>query len=313
MEANFERMIELKERLHELLRVEGRRETLAKQIRQQESLIVELEVKLDMEQQDVEKLTTLSLTNLFHTILRSKEEQLKMERQQALAAAIKLQEAKQTLKELKEELLENGAQLAELAYVEAEYNRLMKEKEEWLRSCPQSALELEQMEQQISEKNLLLKELREALSAGKGVLSLLNDASNSLEKAEGWGKWDMWANGGLISTHIKHGHIDDARSFIHSANRQIQVFQKELADLKKTADVHVDISGMLKMADYWFDGLITDWIVQGRINNAQEQTLDAIHQVRTIVGTLEKNYRAEQNELALLNQKRKLWVEDTAL
>jgi len=313
MEANFDRIVEIKERLHERSRLESRRDTLTKRIREQEGLIVQLEVKLDMEQQDVEKLTKMSLTNLFHTILRSKDEQLELERQQALAAALKLQEAQQTLAELKEELFENGTKLAGLSHVEAEYNQLMQAKEQWLREWPQAAIMLEQMEQQISEKGLLLKELREALSAGKGVLSHLTDASNSLQKAEGWGNWDMWANGGLISTHIKHGHIDDARSFIHSANRQLEVFQKELADLKQSTNVHIDISGMLKMADYWFDGLIADWIVQGKINDAQQQTLDALHQVREIVSRLEVNYRAEENGLAMLKEKRKLWIEEANL
>lgn len=313
MAIDFKQLIETKERLHEHSRLESRRQLLAQRMREQEALIIELKVKLDMEQRDVEKLTTMSLTNLFHTILRSKEEQLELERQEALAAALKLQEAEQTLAELKEEQKENGLKLAELANAESEYNRLMHEKEEWLRTCPQSALELDEMELLITEKSLLLKELREALSAGKSVMSHLSDASNSLEKAENWGNWDMWANGGLISTHIKHEHIDDARSYIHNANRQLEVFHKELADLKQSIDVQVDISGILKLADYWFDGLIADWIVQGRINDAQQQTSNALHQVRLVVNTLEASRRAEENELTMMHEKRKLWIEQASL
>ncbi|MEK4249345.1 hypothetical protein [Paenibacillus sp. FSL W7-1287] len=313
MAVDFQQLIETKERLHEHSRLESRRQLLAQRMREQEALIIELKVKLDMEQRDVEKLTTMSLTNLFHTILHSKEEQLELERQEALAAALKLQEAEQTLAELKEEQKENGLKLAELANAESEYNRLMHEKEEWLRTCPQSALELDEMELLIAEKSLLLKELREALSAGKSVMSHLSDASNSLEKAENWGNWDMWVNGGLISTHIKHEHIDDARSYIHNANRQLEVFHKELADLKQSIDVQVDISGILKMADYWFDGLIADWIVQGRINDAQQQTSNALHQVRLVVNTLEASRRAEENELTMMHEKRKLWIEQASL
>src|SRR5690606_30419003 len=191
MAVDFQQLIETKERLHEHSRLESRRQLLTQRMREQEALIIELKVKLDMEQRDVEKLTTMSLTNLFHTILRSKEEQLELERQEALAAALKLQEAELTLVELKEEQKENGLKLAELANAESEYNRLMHKKEEWLRTCPQSALELDEMELLIAEKSLLLKELREALSAGKSVMSHLSDASNSLEKAENWGNWDM--------------------------------------------------------------------------------------------------------------------------
>lgn len=309
MKVEFEQLAEVRERLYELMRVQSKRDQIMKRIREQEALIVKLEVELDMEQKDVERLTKMSLANLFHTILRSKTEQLEVERQQALAATLKLQEAQQTLADLKQQQLEMGEQLAQAANVQAEYDRLMKAKEDWLRSCPITSLELEEMEQQISDKRLLLKELQEALSAGRGVLSLLTDASNSLQKAENWGNWDLWANGGLISTHMKHSHVDDARRFIHSANRQLQDFHKELADLQRTANIQVDISGMLKMADYWFDGLITDWIVQGKIKNAQEQTLEALHQIRSIVNTLETDYRATESELSMLKNNRITWIE----
>lgn len=309
---DFEQITALRERKHELARAEGKRAELLKRIREQEGLIVKLEVELETEQQDVEKLTRMSLTNLFHTILRSKQEQLEMERQQVLTAALRLQEAKLSLAELQEELLKTGERIAELSNAHAEYNEWMVRKEAALRNSPQTARELEEMEEQISDKSLLLKEIGEALAAGKGVMASLTDASNSLQKAENWGNWDMWANGGLISTHIKHGHVDDARNFIHHANRQLQNFHKELADLQRSTNIQIDISSMLKMADYWFDGLITDWMVQGKINNAQEQTLEALHQVRMIVNTLESDYRAAESELSTLKRNRLIWIENAS-
>lgn len=310
-ELSFDQFTILKERMHELAKVERNREDLLKRIREHESLIVKLEVELVMEQEDVEKLTKMSLTNLFHTILRSKEEQLELERQQELVATLKLQEAKQSLKELKEDLLEVGHQLASLSTAHSDYNRLMLRKEAALRNSAHAAHELEEMEEHITSKSLLLKEIGEALSAGKGVISSLSYASEQLEKAENWGNWDMWANGGLISTHIKHGHIDDARVSIHNANRQLQVFHKELADLQRSTDIHIDISGTLKMADYWFDGLITDWLVQGKIKGAQDQVLEAIHKIRMVVNTLEADHRAADRELSDSKAKRIAWIEKT--
>jgi len=310
-ELDFEQIAGLRERKHELTRAESRRESLLKHIREQEATIVKLEVELEMEQEDVDKLTKMSLTNLFHTILRSKDEQLEMERQQVLAATLKLQEAKHNLQKSKEELLEVGYQIHEFSNAIEAYNEMMKRKEAALRNSPRVAHELEVMEEQISDKSLLLKEIGEALSAGRGVMSSLTYASASLEKAENWGNWDMWANGGLISTHIKHGHVDDAKTSIHNANRQLRQFQKELADLQKSTDIHVDISGTLKMADYWFDGFITDWIVQGRIKNAQEQTLDGLHKVRMVVKALETDNNKAEGELAALKAKRMAWIEET--
>src|SRR5690606_21028452 len=96
-QLDFDNITRLRERKHALTRTERKRAELLRQIRAQEALIVKLEVELETEQQDVEKLTRMSLANLFHTILRSKQEQLELERQQALAVALRLQEAKKTL------------------------------------------------------------------------------------------------------------------------------------------------------------------------------------------------------------------------
>lgn len=309
-EFEFERFTEIKQRMQELAKAERKQEELHKHIREQEALIVRLEVELKMEHEDVERLTKLSLTNLFHTILRSKEEQLELERQQELIATVKLQGAKQSLTEFKGELFINGQRLTELSTAHLDYKQLMLKKEAALRNSPYAAHELEEMEAVISDKSWMLKEIEEALSAGRGVISSLTYASEQLGKAENWGNWDMWANGGLISTHIKHGHIDDARTSIHNANRQLQHFHKELADLKKSIDIQIDISGTLKMADYWFDGLITDWIVQGRIKEAQEHVLEALHNLRMVVNTLEADHREAERELSDAKSHRITWIEE---
>lgn len=164
---DFERFTAIKERMYELSKAERVREDLQKRMREQEALVVKLEVELEMEQEDVEKLTKLSLINLFHTILRSKEEQLELERHQELIATLKLQEAKQSLKELKEDLIEVGQRLSELSTAHHDYNQLMLKKEEALRHSPKAAYELEEMEAQISEKACCLKRLEKHCPQGE--------------------------------------------------------------------------------------------------------------------------------------------------
>ena len=308
-DAFYERLIAAKERKFRLERAERRREELLKRLREQERLIIQLEVRLEAEQADVDALTRMSLANLFHTLLRSKEEQLEMERQQALAAALQLQEAKQSLEDIKAEIARVGNDLAEFRSAEREYERLMAEKESALRGSPTASLELAEMESEIADQTILVQEIDEALSAGKRVLASLEDASSSLEKAENWGNWDMWGGGGLISTHLKHNHVDDARQYLHNAKQLMQDFRDELADLKRTLDIEIDISGMLKMADYWFDGFITDWIVQGRIKQTQEQTLEAIRRVRDAVRQLQSEHSAAESALSRMKARRDAWIE----
>ncbi|QHW31277.1 hypothetical protein GZH47_10700 [Paenibacillus rhizovicinus] len=308
-DTSLDRLAEAKERKYRMEKAQRRQQQLRSRINENERLIIKLEVELEAEQADVDKLTRMSLTNLFHTLLRSKEEQLEMERQQALAAALKLQEAKEAEERMKAEIISLGDELAACGNAEWEYERLLREREEELRNSSASANELAGMDTEIANKSVQVKEIREALSAGQHVLMSLEGASKSLEKAENWGNWDLWGGGGMISTHIKHEHVDDAKSAIREANHLMRNFRDELADIERTIDIYVDISGLMKFGDYWFDGLIVDWVVQKRIQSAQDQTLEAIHQVRTVVNKLKSELTIAESALAGLKSTRIGWIE----
>lgn len=308
----FERFAEAKTRLHRLEKAQRRQAQLQESINGQERLIGHLELQLSAEEEDVEQLTRMSLTNLFHTLLRNKDEQLELERQQALTAALKLQEARQALEGMNAERFALGDELAECRDAEHECGKLMAEKEAMLRNSP-LASRLEEMESAITGQMLLVKELGEALRAGERVQATLEDASDSLEKAENWGNWDLWGGGGLISTHLKHGHVDEAKSAVGRVNQQMRNFQDELSDLDRSVSITIDISGLLKFGDYWFDGLITDWIVQKRIKQAQEQTLTAMQAIRGAVGKLQAEHKAAESALAGLRARRVAWIEQQQL
>ncbi|MEF3303787.1 hypothetical protein [Paenibacillus sp. GYB003] len=278
-------------------------------IRELQRTIPGLELRLEREQRDVEQLMKLSLVNLFHTILRSKDEQLELERQQALHAALKLQEAKEQLAELEREHAEAGAALADVRLADDEYAALLREKEAMLQAhSPETARLLDGLERDAADSAAKLSELREAVSAGGAALSLLRRAEASMGKAEGWGTWDM-IGGGTISTYVKHGHIDDARQTVQQAQRKLRLFEKELADLGRHSALRIDIGGGLEFADYFFDGLIADWIVQGKI----ERSLGHIRSVRTkmetIVAGLERELAAEEATLASLRTRRTSLIE----
>ncbi len=68
----------------------------------------------------------------------------------------------------------------------------------------------------------------------------------------------------------------------------LRIFQKELRDVEAIQNQHIDIGGFLTFADFFFDGLIADWLVQSKIQNARKQVADAISQVEWILGSLRK-------------------------
>ena len=106
---------------------------------------------------------------------------------------------------------------------------------------------------------------------------------DELEIQRYWGTWDL-LGGGLLVTMAKHSRIDTARKHAHTAQRHLRSFQKELADADERLGVSLDIGVFVTFADYFFDGLIADWIMQSKIENASSACSSAISQVSAVLG-----------------------------
>lgn len=129
------------------------------------------------------------------------------------------------------------------------------------------------------------KELREAKLAGQEALDCLNRAAESLKSAGNWGIVDM-LGGGLISTFVKHSKMNDAEALVQQARSALKRFQKELTDVENVAEFHIETGDFLSFADYFFDGIIADWLMQSRINEARTQVENARQKVMYIMGQL---------------------------
>ena len=125
------------------------------------------------------------------------------------------------------------------------------------------------------------EEIIEAIEASDVALDRLHEAYNSLSSAGGWGLFDMFG-GGLFSTMIKHGKINDAQSAIEEAKDALVDLKEELLDVDKNLDLRLDIGGFLTIADYVFDNFFTDFIVQQKIQDAKVQVEEAIRMVKNI-------------------------------
>ncbi len=131
------------------------------------------------------------------------------------------------------------------------------------------------------------KELREARIAGQEALDCLNRAADTLKSAGNWGIVDM-LGGGLISTFVKHSKLNDAEALVQQARSALKRFQKELTDVENVEDFHIETGDFLSFADYFFDGLIADWLMQSRINEARTQVENARQKVMYIMRQLQE-------------------------
>ena len=137
------------------------------------------------------------------------------------------------------------------------------------------------------------KEVREAIDAGERALASLEMAEEKLDSAKNWGIWDM-LGGGLFTSMVKHSRLDDAAGCMENAKRELQIFSRELQDVDVPTDFKIEISSFLSFADFFFDGLVADYMVQSRIADARGQVKDAVFHVSQLLDGLKQVYEREE-------------------
>lgn len=121
-------------------------------------------------------------------------------------------------------------------------------------------------------------EIGEAIQAANDALEHLHEASEELDSAGNWGFIDM-LGGGFFTSAIKHGRLSAAQDEVQAAKRALKRFSAELRDVDEDAGLDVEIGGILGVTDVLFDNIISDWLVQDRIEDAKRKVAEAIWQV----------------------------------
>ena len=310
---------DLNKELTEILELRRRKDRLqrqfelARQQRRKESERLEAQEKqLRKERQDVERLEKLSLTGLFVTILGSKEEQLEKERQEALAASLKYQQSQDALRRIDDDIASLERDLQAVGDPDLRYESVLRQKENLLaQSGDARARRLLEIGEQLSGDQSQQREVAEAITAGKAALGDLRAVIDSLRSAEGWGTWDL-LGGGLLATAAKHARIDYASGAVNAAQYSLQTFQRELADIGSQVGDLITISSFDTFADYFFDGLIVDWIVQSKIQESRSRAESMAQQVEQILSRLDSRSKDLEMQLASLNAEKQRILEEAA-
>lgn len=266
--------------------------------------------QLQEEQKDVERLTGITFSNLWHTLRGTKQDRLEAEEAELLEAKLKYDQTVYELEETGHELEKLREKWNEARYAEAEYRFLLAEKEQLIKKhYPNLAAELLELTEQKADAHVRLKEWEEALFEGRGALTALEQALTSLDSAKSWGTYDI-LGGGLLATKMKHDHMDDAIQLIHHAGRRLQRFQRELEDVKLYLPLHsLNLGETLRFADYLFDGFLADFAVQGRIKEALYTLEEQIRCIRDLVIMLADEARRCGSEIDRLERQYSSMIE----
>lgn len=293
-----ERLAAMKEKARGIEKWEARLHQLQEELAELERTRDQSYRKLAAEEKDVERLSGTSLSAFIYSILGKKLEKLDQEQREALEAKVKYEHAERAVQDVQQQIGQVQQRIREVHNSKADYEHLFQEKE---RRILDSNPELRELADRLAELMVQKKELQEALDAGRSVQEDLKLAEESLNSARNWGTYDM-LGGGMISTHIKHSRIDEAMEHVYRAENHLQRFSKELRDVGGTLAVDMKIEGFLTFTDYFFDNLITDWFVQGRIKEILNQVITKASQVDELMDYLSGSERQAEQQVEVLHR-----------
>ena len=275
--AAHARQRQLDAQIEELYRQRGERQTRVDETAQ----------RFHKEQDDVDKLEKGGLRSFLLSLTGEKEERRDQERREALAAKFQYDQAKSDMEYLENKLNSLIRERDGLRGSQERLEALWAEKSELVKAMggPQGQ-QLAELDRQLADLSHQQKELEEAISAGENAKRLLGQVQNDLDSARNWGTWDM-LGGGLIATMAKYDRLDSAQSSIQAAQRALSDFRTELADVSRLQVPNIQIGEFATFADYFFDGIFSDWYVQSSIKTAQEGVSEVLMKLTATLRNLD--------------------------
>ena len=248
----------------------------------------ELEKVMRKEQDDVDRLNARSLTAFFYRATGKMGEKLTKEEAEAYAAAVKYDAAKNELQAVNNDIEYCQRRLSDLQDCEQQYERVLKEKTEQIKqSGVPEAGRIMQIENEIAFLENQQKEIQEAINAGNQAFYIARKILEDLNSAKNWSTFDLMG-GGLIADMAKYDKLNKVQDQIQDLQNALRGFRTELADVREriSGNLYVEIGDFLHFADYFFDGLFTDWMVYDKINDSRNRTMQTSDQIQKILGQL---------------------------
>ena len=263
---------------------------LEKQINTEYTLLDELANLLNKESKDYEALESMSLKSIFYKVLGSKEEQMEKERQEYLQASLKYDEAKKSIELMEYERKILTEKLDKMADVSKELKRMFAQREKFLvKNNGKEGKQLSSLTKELELNLRMIKEIREAIIAGENAQAVLEEIASYLKTAKNWGNWNTSGRRGMIQGYAKRTNMDKARAKVPHAKQALLRFENELRDIfqdYERLDFSLKLDSFSRFTDIFFDSLISDWVVQSRIQNAMASVHSSIDKVHRLVGSL---------------------------
>ena len=244
--------------------------------------------RMKKEKKDVEELEKKNMKSLFTEILGDKEEQLERERQEYLQVVLhhnsiidEIETLEYEQKILKQNLSKDRKEL------ERELENTLNLKEKKLKGSPQYKKRLQEFDTTLHKLHYRIRNIEEAIEQGKTLHDKLKGIVYNLKHVKKWGPYKMHGKG-RYSSYNKKTYIDKANREAIIAKVFIKKFDKELRDVFPDIDVHLSMEFFENFLDHFYDNLITDWMIQRKLDNAIHNISNMEDKLKRILMTLDK-------------------------
>ena len=264
----------------------------------------------EVEQEEADAMKSATLTLLLYSIMGLKEEKLRKEESEALAAKAEYESAKAELDHVLNRQVELRAEIRSLGNCERDYEEMVAEKKAWLMAKEVAVnAEVEALE---AEKAAIVrdsKELKEAMESGQYALRVARSVMDALAKAQYLSRQDTRAprrsGTGTIAAAIRDTEIDHEKrntvvrldNSLQTLGRYLQDFAAELKDVATLPMEHLPTTrfgeGLILM-DRWADGPISEIVVDVKLDRVREKMVPLMNKLTPIVEGLEKEYAARE-------------------
>ncbi|MBB4940161.1 hypothetical protein FHR32_004466 [Streptosporangium album] len=279
-------LLAARERVRRLEQLTRQRQTVTVQLDEAGRLIGDLESMLAKEERDVSRLEGGGFAAFLSGLAGSKEERLVRERAEAQALRQRLDGQRTRLAWLQADRTAVERDLAEIGPAHEQFAELLARKERLLiESADPRGRELAEIGRLLADTHADLREHEEAHRAGVASSHAVGQVLRCLGHARGASTWDMLGGGGFADM-LEHGHMRNADEAAWHAQRALDTFSRELADVGVQASPQLPKVDTRWFADMFFDNIITDAIKHQRIARTGQAVAEVAQWVNATVNGL---------------------------
>lgn len=274
----------------------------------------------EVEKEEAEALQSATLTLLLYSVMGMKEQKLRKEESEALAAKAEYETAKAELDHVLAKQAELRVEIRSLGNCERDYEEMVAEKKAWLMAKEITVnAQVEALEAEKADILRDSKELKEAMESGQYALRVARSVMDALAMAnrlnwkDSYGGYNRSGNGALISAihdievnREKRNALVRLENSIQTLGKYLQDFTAELKDIAALPMEHLPdthFSSGLLFFDRCADGLFAEIVVDIKLDSIKEKMVPLLNELTPIVEGLEREYAARETACAEIDRR----------